>query len=445
MSIITIQIGQCGNQIGEKLLETLSSDCYDFKPQNNADRSLNHTYIQESTQRFFEEPAESTSESSPLVARSVLIDMEAKVVNRLVSNTYESASASRQWKFRSSNSYTQKKGSGNNWSYGYCINGPKSSEKIEDIVRRETERCDRLSAFHVCMSLAGGTGSGVGTYYSQLLKTHYPRVTLLNTLVWPFSQGEVILQNYNLLLTLNKIYECSDGLVLLENDVLHQICKKVQLGTKKDSANFDDLNSLIGHQLASILQPARDNLGQHNYIDEVISDLCSHTDYKLLTLTSVPQMSPQSIEYSSFQWPGLYKNARTQLLYPNGEQIANFECLKVLGMSLFARSGSSSESVSSPHEQLRDTHFDDRSRFGTGSIRLWYQRRPFNRYEKSLSVLSNCQWQALRVEQLLEKAWNMFDAKAYVHQYTRYDGFEEADLLNALVFAQQLVKNYKKF
>lgn len=126
------------------------------------------------------------------------------------------------------------------------MNGPKSSEKIEEIVRGEAERCDRLSAFHVCMSLAGGTGSGVGTYYSQLLKTLYPRATLVNTLVWPFVQGEVILQNYNLLLTLNKIYECSDALVLLENDALHHICKRIQVAASKKETTFDDLNSIIG-------------------------------------------------------------------------------------------------------------------------------------------------------------------------------------------------------
>lgn len=126
------------------------------------------------------------------------------------------------------------------------MNGPKSKEKIEEIVRHEAERCDRLAAFHVCMSLAGGTGSGVGTYYSQLLKTLYPRTVLVNTLVWPFSQGEVILQNYNLLLTLNKIYQCSDGLILLENDSLHQACKRVQAGAAKKELTFDDLNALIG-------------------------------------------------------------------------------------------------------------------------------------------------------------------------------------------------------
>lgn len=171
----------------------------------------------------------------------------------------------------------------------------------------------------------------------------------------------------------------------------------------------------------------------------------------MLTLNSVPHISSQAIEFSSFQWPGLYKSARVQVAYPTS---VDAECqsaneIRTLGMSLFARGGGGGSNANSEwdikeHCQLRDSHFES-NRFGTGSIRLWYNRRGFNRHEKSLSVLSNGQGPALKIEQLVSKAWRMFNARAYVHQYTRYDSFEETDLLNALIFAQQLTKNYQKF
>lgn len=113
MSIVTVQIGQCGNQIGEKIFETIASDCFEYKAQTASDRTLNGSYVSESLQRFF---AECESETDALVAHSVLVDMESKVVNRLVSNTFTTGSQpTQQWKFRACNSYTQKKGSGNNW------------------------------------------------------------------------------------------------------------------------------------------------------------------------------------------------------------------------------------------------------------------------------------------------------------------------------------------
>lgn len=62
---------------------------------------------------------------------------------------------------------------------------------VEELVRREVERCDRLSGLMAVMSVAGGTGSGVGTYLTQRLRDAYPRSFILNHLTWPYSSGEV--------------------------------------------------------------------------------------------------------------------------------------------------------------------------------------------------------------------------------------------------------------
>ena len=125
MSIVTVQIGQCGNQIGEKLIDTIVSDCFDCNTLYLNSRSkahfisshvkrLNESYIQECSSRFFSESDQlqtvEENEQYQLYARSILIDMENKVVNRLIYNQDRT-----KFKFRSKNSYTQKKGSGNNW------------------------------------------------------------------------------------------------------------------------------------------------------------------------------------------------------------------------------------------------------------------------------------------------------------------------------------------
>ena len=448
MSVITVQIGQCGNQIGEKFFDTLISDCFDYRPNRNQINlsyfnKLNQDYTQECVERFF-----SQSESGQKFARGVLIDMESKVVNKILGK-------SERYLFRAENAYTQKKGSGNNWSYGYCVNAPKSAHLIENMIRKESERCDRLSSFLVCMSMAGGTGSGVGSFYTEFLRDSYPRTCIVNTCVWPFSTGEVILQNYNFLLTLNKLYEISDGLILLENDTLHQISKRINTINPNKEITFDDLNMIIGHKLASVMQPCLGTNLQRNYLNEVIGELCSHPDYKLLSLNNVPMMNTQSIEFSTFKWNSLYKNAR-QLLYTGGFMDEGLKWgvdksfNKTISLSLFARGVNDSEYE---HSDLKNGFFDAdflNKHFKTGSmgilsepVKLWQHSRPFNRYEKSLSMLGNSQMPAFKIDVLISKAWNMFMSKAYVHQYTRYKGFDEEHLLNAFIFTEQLVKNYK--
>lgn len=42
-------------------------------------------------------------------------------------------------------------------------------------------------------SMAGGTGSGVGSYVMELIKQEHPKCNLINYMVAPKSGGEVIL------------------------------------------------------------------------------------------------------------------------------------------------------------------------------------------------------------------------------------------------------------
>lgn len=63
-------------------------------------------------------------------------------------------------------------------------------------------------------SLAGGTGSGVGTRMSEMLRDEYQSSSQVHCVVWPYSSGEIAIQNYNLVLSLSHLHSCSDGACL---------------------------------------------------------------------------------------------------------------------------------------------------------------------------------------------------------------------------------------
>uniref|UniRef100_A0A8B9GZN7 Tubulin delta chain n=1 Tax=Astyanax mexicanus TaxID=7994 RepID=A0A8B9GZN7_ASTMX len=193
-----------------------------------------------------------------LVARSVLVDMEPKVISQAVAK----ASKSGKWRYGEKAHFCQKQGSGNNWANGYCVHGPRHKESVEDLVRREVERCDRLAGIFAMMSVAGGTGSGVGTFVTQCLRDMYPQAFILNHLTWPYGTGEVIVQNYNSVLTLSRLYQLSDALVVHENDTVHKICSRL-MNIKHIS--IGDINKVIAHQLGSVLQPAYTGDSPSNY------------------------------------------------------------------------------------------------------------------------------------------------------------------------------------
>ena len=61
-----------------------------------------------------------------------------------------------------------------------------------NLVRKEAEKCDRLGGFLSLLSLAGGTGSGVGAFVTQCLRDEFPNAFILNQVVSPYKMGEVI-------------------------------------------------------------------------------------------------------------------------------------------------------------------------------------------------------------------------------------------------------------
>lgn len=161
--------------------------------------------------RYFQVP-DSSSKPYP---NSVLIDMEPKVVDKCILDS----KMNELWSFNPKMSYTQQHGSGNNWSYGYNLFDTYYGDEVLDVIRKMIEKIDYLSGFLIFQSLAGGTGSGFGTHLVEAIKMNNPKTNMINVAIWPYSTGEVILQNYNSILTISRLIEHSDNVISLYNDM----------------------------------------------------------------------------------------------------------------------------------------------------------------------------------------------------------------------------------
>lgn len=218
-AIVTLQLGQCGNQLGHEFFATLAREAA-VAESATRNSSIEAAPVDELLPKFFRhgssgrqgavgaamggDEARHEDDLAVPVARSVLVDMEPKVIWQVV----ERASRSREpgrWRYNPDGSFARASGAGNNWAYGYAVHGPAASDTVMELVRKEVEQCDRLGGLMLLQSLAGGTGSGVGTYLTETLRDHYPHANLLNHTVWPYESGEVIVQHYNAMLTLAKV------------------------------------------------------------------------------------------------------------------------------------------------------------------------------------------------------------------------------------------------
>eukprot|EP00058_Branchiostoma_floridae_P002056 XP_002587544.1 hypothetical protein BRAFLDRAFT_115601 [Branchiostoma floridae] len=436
MSLVTVQLGQCGNQIGGQLFNTVVEDAYG-KGGLGCTKKENTLY----------QDAVLESQQALPTARAVMVDMEPKVIQQTIQESKKSG----KWRYCEKAQFCQKRGSGNNWAHGYGHHGPKARDAVMDIVQREVEKCDRFGGFLSLMSLAGGTGSGVGAYLTECLREEYPHSFLVNQIVWPYGTGEVIVQNFNAALTLSHLYQSADAIIVFENDNLHKICSQL-LSIKNIS--FQDINSVISQELASVLQPAASgDCSRTNSPGELLERLVPDPQYKLLNVRTIPHTSERALAFSSFTWPGLLKHLRQMLIANAGmeegvdwqvkvhsrdRRLSSADFISSLANVLFLRGKHCESTDISP--------FSDPRLYSSwvprdAACSVFRQQRPFHHYEKYASLLSNSQAPVGPLDSLVGKAWNMFASRAYVHQYLKY-GIAEEDFLDSFATLEQVISNY---
>ena len=149
MSVIYVQIGQCGNQVGQYFWKEALGIVGNDKRKCEV-KSAKHLEYGERLSSLL-----TYSGKLPLI----LLDSEAKPARAL------HASRELGQFIREENVIIDKTGRGGNWAFGYSggKRGGRKNELLEQATeryRREMERCGRFSGTVVFHSLAGGTGSG---------------------------------------------------------------------------------------------------------------------------------------------------------------------------------------------------------------------------------------------------------------------------------------------
>jgi tubulin delta len=97
-------------------------------------------------------------------------------------------------------------------------------EAVINQVRSEMEQCDYFGGFLLLQSLAGGTGAGLGSRVAEEMNESFPSALQLSYAVWPYDTGEVLVQAYNTLLSVNKLLETCDGVIITRNEDLAATC-----------------------------------------------------------------------------------------------------------------------------------------------------------------------------------------------------------------------------
>lgn len=113
------------------------------------------------------------------------------------------------------------------------------------IYRAEWLNICYLQGFMLMHSIAGGTGSGLGSFLLERLNDKFPKKLIQTYSVFPNAQeGDVVVQPYNSLLTLKRLTNHADSVVVLDNGALARICAdRLHVPTP----TFDQTNQLVSY------------------------------------------------------------------------------------------------------------------------------------------------------------------------------------------------------
>lgn len=234
--IVTLQVGQCGNQVGTEFWKKL---CSEHGINNDG---IVEEYATQSGDRkdvFFYQ-----ADDERYIPRACLIDLEPRVINGIQNSEVRNL-------FNPENVFLSDHGggAGNNWASGYH-QGEGVQEDILDMIDREVGYSDSLEGFTLCHSIAGGTGSGMGSWLLEALNDRYPKKLVQTYSVFPnqSESSDVVVQPYNSLLTLKRLTLNADAVVVLDNTALNRIATE-RLHISNPS--FTQVNSLVSTVMAA--------------------------------------------------------------------------------------------------------------------------------------------------------------------------------------------------
>ena len=429
--LITVQVGQCGNQIGLRFWELALRE-----HQGNGgvyDDALSSFFRNVDARNQHSLPV--GSDISSLKARAVVVDMEEGVINGLLRSEFGEIFDTRQI-------ISDVSGAGNNWAVGFHEYGQKYSEAISETVRRTAEGCDSLQSFFMMHSMGGGTGSGVGSFICSLLEDQYPEVFRFNTVVYP--QDEVVTGPYNALFATHHLSLHSDCVLPIHNEALFNIVAmvdsakgKAQTVTAEGKGAYDRMNNIIAHLLNDLTCSMRFPGSLNVDLNEITMNLVPFPMMQFLQPAMSPLYSVLDVKAESRS----LNQAFTDVINPDFQLLKTNPSLGTyLACGLIARGAVTISDMERNINRLRTKMMMKMIPWNQEGFKIGLCAQPPVNMKYSLLCLANNTSIKTHFLELKAKVQRMYRSRAHAHHYINVMGpgrFEEA-----LQHLDTMVANY---
>ncbi|KAL9604002.1 MAG: hypothetical protein Q9219_000764 [cf. Caloplaca sp. 3 TL-2023] len=304
--IITIQAGQCGNSIGSQFWQQL---CQEHGISQDGNLEDFATEGGDRKDVFFYQ-----SDDTRYIPRAILLDLEPRVLQGIQNGPYKNI-------FNPENFFVGSQGSGaaNNWAAGYSA-GETVQEEVFDMIDREADGSDSLEGFMLLHSIAGGTGSGLGSYMLERMNDRFPKKLIQTYSVFPDTQGggNVVVSPYNSLLAMRRLTQNADSVVVLDNGALSRIAAD-RLHVQEPS--FQQTNQLVSTVMSASTTTLRYPGYMHNDLVGIVAALIPTPRCHFL-MTSYTPFTGDNVEQAKTVRKTTVLDVMRRLLQPKNRMVS---------------------------------------------------------------------------------------------------------------------------
>jgi len=420
--ILHIQVGQCGNQIGNRFWQTVVSEhnldgSGKYKGEN-AERDLDKVsvYCRSAGERF--------------VPRACLIDLEPGTVDVIKASPVGTL-------FKPDNFVFGASGAGNNWAKGHYTEGAELIEEALDVIRKEVENCDCPQGFQICHSLGGGTGSGMGTLVLLKLRDAYPDRILATFSVYPSPKvSDTVVEPYNAVLSTHQLLENADETFIIDNEALYNISHNV---LKQNAPTYADLNYLISCVMAGVTASLR-------FPGKLNGDLrklgVNLVPFPRLHFFLIAQAPLQSKDNQSYQLVNVQELTNQSFSPRNFFSNVKPDDGKYMTASLLFRGKMSTQEVDENMEKRQSANSDDFVEWIPNNIKTSVVEVPPKNAEQSCTFVANTTSLKGIFQRLATQFGAMYKRKAFLHWY-KGEGMDEMEFQEADKNVRDLITEYQ--
>ncbi|KAH9906924.1 tubulin-domain-containing protein [Xylariomycetidae sp. FL2044] len=315
--IITIQAGQCGNSIGSQFWQQL---CQEHGINQDGNLEPFATEGNDRKDVFYYQ-----SDDTRYIPRAILIDLEPRVLNNIQSGPYKNI-------YNPENFFIGKSGigAGNNWGDGYQT-GELVHEEIMEMIEREADGSDSLEGFMLLHSIAGGTGSGLGSFLLERMNDRFPKKIIQTYSVFPeTTSATVVVHPYNSLLSMRRLTQNADSVVVLDNEALLHIAAD-RLHVQEPS--FQQTNQLVSTVMSASTTPLRYPGYMHNDLVSILASLIPTPRCHFL-MTSYTPFTGDQVESAKTVRKTTVLDVMRRLLQPKNRMVSTSQGKKSCYISI---------------------------------------------------------------------------------------------------------------